>query len=87
MRPTGPAGQVGADLPHTLTREDRMYLLDPTTALDLARFRVDRDLTGIESRRAAREAKAAAPRHRAPTRPGRHRSALLVGVLSARLGH
>jgi hypothetical protein len=64
-----------------------MYLLDPTTALDLARFRIDRDLAGAEGRRAAREAKAAAPRHRAPARPGRHRSTPLVGVLSARLGH
>ncbi|HSJ21478.1 MAG TPA: hypothetical protein VK964_12960 [Nocardioidaceae bacterium] len=36
-----------------------MYLLDPTIAPDLARFRIDRDLAGAESRRAAREAKAA----------------------------
>jgi hypothetical protein len=71
-----------------------MYLLNPATALDLARFRVERDLEGAESRRAAREGKAtlrqadrAAPRHRAPASPGRHRSRPLVGVFAARFGH
>jgi hypothetical protein len=71
-----------------------MYLLNPATALDLARFRIEHDLAGAERRRRAREAKAAlreaepaAPRHRAPAHAGRHRSTRLVGVLSARLGH
>jgi hypothetical protein len=71
-----------------------MYFLNPATALDIARYRVERDLAGVESRRTAREAKAtlreaepAAPRHRAPARPGRHRSTPLVGVIAARLGH
>jgi hypothetical protein len=70
-----------------------MYLLNPATALDLARFRIEHDLAGAERRRtreataALREAESAAPRHRAPAHAGRHRSTRLVGVLSARLGH
>jgi hypothetical protein len=36
-----------------------MYLLTPTTALDLARYRVEQDLARAEKRRLVREAKAA----------------------------
>ncbi len=36
-----------------------MYLLTPTTALDLARHRVEQDLARAETRRLVREAKAA----------------------------
>jgi hypothetical protein len=62
-----------------------MYLMNPTTALDLARARIDQDLLRAEARRVAREVKAAGKPEQ--PRTSRHRRRLVVGAVSVRLGH
>ena len=74
-----------------------MYLLNPSTALDLARFRVDQDIARAEAHRIAREArtarkagrKAARPEARpeAPTARPRGRRATAVRGAAMRFGH
>jgi len=63
-----------------------MYLMSPTTALDLARARIDQDLLRAEARRVAREVRAAGkPQPRTSRR--RRRLVLGGGAVSMRFGH
>ena len=70
-----------------------MYLLNPSTALDLARFRVDQDIARAEAHRIAREARTArkagrkAARPEAPTARPRGRRASAVRGAAMRFGH
>ena len=67
-----------------------MYFMNPGTALDLARFRVDQDMARAEARRLARELKAArkAARPEAPAaRPRGRRTAAVRGAAAMRFGH
>jgi len=67
-----------------------MYFMNPGTALDLARFRIDQDLARAEAHRLAREAKAArkAARPEAPAaRPRGRRAAAVRGAAALRFGH
>jgi hypothetical protein len=67
-----------------------MYFMNPGTALDLARFRVDQDMARAEAHRIAREVKAArkAARPETPSaRPRGRRTAAVRGAAALRLGH
>ena len=67
-----------------------MYFMNPGTALDLARFRVDQDMARAEAHRLARELKAArkAARPEAPAaRPRGRRTAAVRGAAAMRFGH
>lgn len=67
-----------------------MYFMNPGTALDLARFRVDQDMARAEAHRIAREVKAArkAARPEAPSAgPRRRRTASVRGAAAMRFGH
>ncbi len=67
-----------------------MYFMNPGTALDLARFRIDQDLARAEAHRVAREIKAArkAARPEAPpARPRGRRTAVVRGAAAMRFGH
>jgi hypothetical protein len=63
-----------------------MYLMNPTTALDLARARIDQDLLRAEARRRAHEVKAAGKAAH-PRTPRRRRRLVVGGAVSLRFGH
>jgi hypothetical protein len=67
-----------------------MYLLDPTTAIDLARHRVEQDLARAEASLAARQARAARRSERRTTAAAlraRRRFATVVRGATPRFGH
>ncbi|HSE09692.1 MAG TPA: hypothetical protein VLB29_13585 [Nocardioidaceae bacterium] len=65
-----------------------MYLLDPTTAIDLARYRVEQDLRRAEAHRLAKEARAAGRSERSTRgRRGRRRRFVPVRITQPRFGH
>jgi len=67
-----------------------MYFMNPGTALDLARFRVDQDIARAEAHRIAREIKAARKASRpeaSAARPRGRRTAAVRGASAMRFGH